>query len=198
MPAKKTMCLFALGVMALIHSVQAERFDFIGYKNENNNWTNEALWVYSDKKTPSGIPGPLDIARLLNGAKAEITSDVVVGSIHLASAGSATLIINGGSLTATLTSDYNSVGYASFGSIVVQNKGSATFNSRFFVGHLNAPSGSLTIHEGTVRVANAFYHNENYAGSEVLYTRTTIHKGGLLDVDSLMLNAGVMDIAGGT
>ncbi|MCU0858472.1 MAG: hypothetical protein MUC65_08740, partial [Pontiellaceae bacterium] len=172
------------------------------YEYGSNNWTNEANWVYSDKKTPSGVPGPADIARVLHGARAEITTEVVVGSVRLSGDGPGTLIINGGSLTAMLVSDsdFSSACYRAFGSMVVQNKGSAFFYSRFFVGFSNAPSGSLIIHEGSVRVANSYTHNWHYTGSSevALHTQTIIYKGGLLDVDTLVLNAGVMDIAGGT
>jgi hypothetical protein len=66
------------------------------------------------------------------------------------------------------------------------------------VGFENTQGGSVTIYDGTLRVTKTYHHNETYAGTEILDTRTTINPGGLLDVNDLVLNAGILDIAGGT
>jgi hypothetical protein len=101
-------------------------------------------------------------------------------------------------LRAVGSNNCNAASYRCNGSIVLKNGGSAVFVSRFFVGYRDTQDGSVTIYNGTFRVENGYYHNKDYTGTNVFGTRTTINPGGLLDVNDLILNSGVMDIAGGT
>jgi hypothetical protein len=55
---------------------------------------------------------------------------------------------------------------------------------------------SVTINRGTLWVAE-LYINSLWATGPT-NSRITIHRDGRLNVDELILNAGVMDIAGGT
>jgi hypothetical protein len=110
----------------------------------------------------------------------------------------AEVIIDRGTLHAVGTNNCNAPSYRCNVAIIVKNGGSAAFTARFYVGYRDTQSGSVTIYDGTFRVTSSYYHNKDYVGTNVLGTRTTIKSGGLLDVDNLILNSGVLDIAGGT
>jgi hypothetical protein len=132
---------------------------------------------------------------------ARITTPVTIGYLKVGANGigvNGKVIIDGGSLVTTGISDYNSASQSANGSIIVTNGGTAVFNSRFYAGNKPEGVGTLFIEGGSVRVASTFCHHMEYTGTNTLYTRTIIGEAGLLDVDMLVLNAGVMDIAGGT
>lgn len=200
MDAKKGIGVVVLGAVVLIHSCWADRIVFTG-QGQDDNWNNPTNWVYYKSNPPrTGVPAEMDEVRLNPGMVVRITTPVTVGYLKVGVYGLEKVIIDGGSLVTLGTSEYNSANYKYSGTIIVQNGGSATFNSRFMVGYgeTSLGQGALEIRDGTVRVADVFFHNMNYSGTETLRSRTTIYGGGLLDVDKLTLNSGVMDIAGGT
>lgn len=194
MGRKKAMLGF-MGAALLIGSVRADRVDFVG-RGADINWTNANNWLNTTNHLNS-LPGEGDEVRIGKGV-VTLTTAVTVRSLKVGAGGPGNLIIDGGSLVSNGLKDYNSAGAKFKGSILVKNGGSATFNSYFMVGFSNVPNGSLVIDQGTVRVSGFFYHNIEYSGTEPINSRTTIKTGGLLDVDKLKLNAGVLDVAGGT
>lgn len=161
----------------------------------DHDWANAANWNNSNKP---GVPGAADVAQLIDGATVTLTGEVTVGAVHMASLGTAQLTIDGGKLIATLEADYNSVGYAGPGSLIIQNGGSVIYYGHVIVGLKDAEGGAVVVRDGTMRVANSYCHNEGYFGKELRNTRTTLYPGGLLDVVNLVPNSGVVDVAGGT
>ncbi len=189
-----------LGAALMAGTVQADRVFFTG-AGGSDNWLDANNWSNKDKQGAPGVPGDADQARIPGGVVVKITNAVTVGNFKCGSTegtGTAQVTIDGGSLVTGKNVDYNSACYNVPGTLIVQNGGSAVFNTRFMVGFLDAQGGSLVIHDGTVRVADIFYQNMKYTGTDILNTRTTINTGGVLDVNDLILNAGVMDVAGGT
>lgn len=189
-----------LGLVMTSGSVHADKIHFTG-AGGTDDWADAANWSIRTDPEKSGTPGAEDTVRIPGGSVVKLTSTVTISylgnGVDGVRHGAVQLIIDGGTLVAVGREEFNSVSYNCPASFTVKNGGSATFYSRLIVGRLDFPGGEMIIHEGTVRVADVYYHNENYAGTETLGTRTTIHPGGLLDVDGLKLNAGVMDIAGG-
>lgn len=194
---KKTVTYLICILTLLSTSTWAERINRIQLEADDN-WTNQNNWVYTSGLAPSGIPKASDIVRITKGAKVRVTTEVNVGSVHISSDGSGVLIIDGGTFTATIPNEYNSAGNRPSGSIIVENGGKATLHGRVLVGLKNAPTGAFIVKKGSVRVPNIFIHNEGYTGTEAQNTRTTVYSEGLLDVDRLQLNSGVLDVAGGT
>lgn len=195
MVGRKKAVLSFMGVVLVVGSVRADRVEFVG-KGATVNWTNANVWLNTASHLNS-LPGEADEARIGKGV-VTLTTAVTVGYLKVGSGGPGKLIIDGGSLVAAGTEDYNSACFKFEGDILVKNGGSATFNNRLLVGTANEPNGSLVIDQGTVRVSGKYVHNDMYSGTEVINTRTTVNAGGLLDVDRLVLNAGVLDVAGGT
>jgi hypothetical protein len=163
----------------------------------DRNWTNINLWFSTNRPGEKVFPGDADETRISGGA-VRITTPVTVGYLKVGSEGSGTVIIDGGTLVTVGTSDYNSASFNAPGTLIVTNGGSAVFNSRFMVGFKNYGGGRVEIYDGTVRVARSYFHNKDYTGSEPINTRTTVHQGGVLEVNELILNSGVINIAGGT
>jgi hypothetical protein len=193
MITRKRMNLCVLGIaLAACANAQDNRVMFTGGGGDDD-WNNAANW---DKGV---VPGETNEAGIAVGT-IKITNTVTVGYLKagLGRTGPSKVIIDGGTFKAIGMVEYNSSTYRGYGSIIVQNGGSATFNSRFFVGFEDTPKASMILHDGTFRVASTYYHSFGYAGTEALATRTAINTGGVLDVDNLVLNSGVLDIAGGT
>ncbi len=183
----------SLAIMA--GAAGAEKVKYINPGEDN--WTNGANWIYYKlKPVKRGVPTEVDDVRLCNGT-VRITTAVTVSCFKVGAEGVGKVIIDGGTLVAVGTGDYNSSSYNTPGTIIVTNGGSATFYSRFMVGFEDYSGGRLEIYDGTVRVAAEYFHSKDYVGSAPVDTRTTIYQGGLLEVDTLTLNTGVMDIAGG-
>jgi hypothetical protein len=198
---KKTMELCLPGVVIMAGWVHADRIVFTG-EGRDSCWTNEANWIYY-KSDPlrRGLPTTADEVRLNTNMIARITTSVTISYLKVGANGvgmNGKVIIDGGSLVTIGTSDYNSASQSANGSIIVTNGGTAVFNSRFYAGNKPEGIGTMFIEGGSVRVASTYYHHMEYTGTNTLYTRTTVGEAGLLDVDMLVLNAGVMDIAGGT
>ncbi len=185
----------------LLGSVQAERIVFTG-EAKDECWTNEANWVYyKSNPVKRGVPTEADEVRLNSAQTARITVPVRVGYLKLGANGlgqNGKVIIDGGSLVTVGLGDYNSAGQNASGTLIVTNGGSAVFNSRFNVGNSREAKGLLFIEGGSVRVAGPYNHYPEYSGPEAVLSRTVIGEAGLLDVNALVLNGGVMDVAGGT
>jgi hypothetical protein len=198
MNIKKTMNCYLLSIVIMTGWVHAARIVFTGAGGDDC-WTNEANWVYY-KSNPikRGTPTTADEVRLNPNTTVRITTPVTVNYLKTGVNGYGTVIIDGGSLSTVGTEDYNSASYNSLGVIIVTNGGAALFNFYFMVGFENHAGGRVEIYDGTVRVPGIYYHSKDYTGSEPVDTRTTISKGGVLDVNELTLNTGIMDVAGGT
>ncbi|MCU0858381.1 MAG: hypothetical protein MUC65_08285 [Pontiellaceae bacterium] len=191
----KRLLAQCIGMLSIAISAGADNIRFIN-SGDNQNWTNADNWICTNSLKNHVIPGDDDEARIGNAAM-QITTPVTVGNFKSGVGGPANVIINGGSLLAVKTCEYNSACYLFPGTLVIKNGGSAAFGSYFMVGFKDTQGGVVKIHDGTVRVARVYFHNEQYEGADPLDTRTTIYTGGLLEVGALELNAGVMDIAGG-
>ncbi|MBM4152210.1 MAG: hypothetical protein FJ220_01630 [Kiritimatiellaceae bacterium] len=167
----------------------------------DKNWYNPNNWSGQQLTESQGIPGANAEVRITAGASINITNAVTVEYFKNGCDGgkksTGIITIDGGILLATGTVDYHSVCYNRPATLTVKNGGSATFNSRLLVGNKDYQGGSLIIHQGTVRVIGNYYHQSGYTGTAALKASTTIYTGGLLDVNDMILNAGVVDIAGG-
>ncbi|MBM4151925.1 MAG: hypothetical protein FJ220_00175 [Kiritimatiellaceae bacterium] len=167
----------------------------------DKNWYNPNNWSYQKFTGSPGVPDTHAEVRVTAGASLDITNAVTVEYFKNGCEGrkgiAGNVMIDGGILLATGTTQYNSVCFNRRASLTVKNGGSATFNTRLVVGFKDCQGGSLVIHDGSIRVVGTYYHQTDYTGTEAINTRTTIHTGGLLDVNDMILNAGVVDIAGG-
>lgn len=191
------MLSFAITTLA----VQADEFHFIGSKGADN-WDDVNNWNNITNPEKRGIPGAADKSVIQGGRTLKLTNTVTVGyfrnGVDGVARGASSVIIDGGTLNTVGDGEWNSITRNCATTVIIKNGGVATFKSRLVVGYMNTGSGALIIQEGTVRVEDTFCHHEHYDGTEPLNVRTTIHSGGLLDVDKLILNAGVLDLAGGT
>ncbi|MCU0857542.1 MAG: hypothetical protein MUC65_03960 [Pontiellaceae bacterium] len=195
MNIKKTIKLCSLGFAAAAGMAAADVFHFTS-PGADQNWTNVTNWVCIKEREDRVLPGNTDQARIDHVA-VRITTAVTVGYLRSGVGGPGTVIIDGGSLVTVGPGKFSSASYNSPAIIIVTNGGSALFNFYFMVGCLNYPEARMEIYDGTVRVSGTYYHVRNYAAPDPMSTRTVIHEGGLLEVDVLELNAGVLDIAGG-
>ncbi|MBM4152473.1 MAG: hypothetical protein FJ220_02990 [Kiritimatiellaceae bacterium] len=157
----------------------------------DNDWNNADNWQYQR------VALPPDIASLGRSAAVVLTTSNLTGAVRLGCIGFSSLIIDGGSLTALNPADWNSVGYNDPASLTIQNGGSLTTASILLVGRKNSRGGTVVIRQGSLRVKE-YAHNKYYQGTEIINTRTTIYPEGVLEADLMDLNAGVLDIAGGT
>lgn len=76
------------------------------------------------------------------------------------------------------------------GSLIV-NGGMLEYNG--WVSVANEGKGTLILNAGTIRVANTFFHNIRNGGGPT----STWMRGGMLDVNKMILNSGIFDLAGG-
>jgi len=183
-----------VSITGMINTAQANEFFafFIDMKGDGD-WTNIENW--RDQYTPNTTSN----VRFSHGATARITNTVEVGAIQCGVSVSSTVIIDGGKVTATSENSYNSAGSTGHhSSLTIKNKGTFKVNSYFIVGMSNSPNTKRTIYEGTLYIARTFYQNKGYMGNAPLATRTTLYTGGVLNTGLMELNAGVLDIAGGT
>jgi hypothetical protein len=197
MRVKKIMKVCLPGIMILTGPVQAARIVFTGAGGDQC-WTNGANWVYHNSNPiRRGVPTDGDEIRLNPNTTVLITTPVTVRYLKAGVEGQGTVIIDGGTVVTTGPSDFNSAGGNSFGTIIVKNGGSALFNSRFFVGNKTDSKGTLIIEGGSVRVTGLYAQHLESDATPLFQTRTTVGDGSLLDVDSMILKGGVIDIAGG-
>jgi hypothetical protein len=197
MRVKKIMKVCLPGIMILTGPVQAARIVFTGAGGDRC-WTNEANWVYHNSNPiQRGIPTAADEVRMNPNTTVLITTPVTARYLKTGVNGQNTVIIDGGSLVTTGPTDYNSAGQNAFGTIIVKNGGSALFNSRFFTGNTADSKGWLIIEGGSVRVAGIYSQHLESSETNLFLTRTTVGDGGLLDVDSMILKGGVIDLTGG-
>lgn len=198
-----TACL--LGFAIATGSASA---DILRFANSTGDelWSNPANWINETNPEEPGVPDSTDEVRIGNAA-VKLTTEVTISNLKAGDAGagvevasgeSATVLIDGGELLATGADGFNSAGYKMPGTLIIQNGGSASFGSYFMVGHKKTQGGSVIIHKGTLRVASKYVHNMYYEETDLLNTRTTINPGGLLEVGDLKLNAGLINLAGGT
>ena len=155
--------------------------------NWQNHTTEEKGWSVSGGLP---LPGPDDDVRFnYGGATGVLNADAgVVGrlQIGLDDTGGALMFNSGAKLIVSL--DDNVVGKGSAGRLIV-NGGHLSYG-----GDLNISSnGVFELNDGLVRVDSVFYHHRDERSGGA---RTTI-KGGVLDVNTMELNAGVLNITGG-
>lgn len=199
MNVKKVMSLCVLGIAITAGISGADTFKSVN-SGGDRNWTKAGNWICVNNPAEKAVPGTADEVIVGNNAL-RITTAVVIDHIVIGEGGPAELVIDGGSLFAVgaaTTNRINSAGHEHPGTLIVKNKGVAIFNGNFRAGFRNFNGGTVDIQDGTLRVAGTYYHNRDYAGTKALNTRTTIRKGGVLDVRILELNAGVLDVAEGT
>ncbi|MBM4153401.1 MAG: hypothetical protein FJ220_07765 [Kiritimatiellaceae bacterium] len=159
----------------------------------DNDWTNPQNW---EDQT---LPGTNHIARLGRSAIARITTNMTVGALQNGVNASSSVIMDGGTITTTSRSLYNSASYNQSGSsLTILNGGQLYIESYFIVGVRGTPGGSVSISNGTLFVKGVYAHNRDFSEPAARNTRTTVHPDGTLNVGSLDLNAGVLDISGGT
>lgn len=204
MIAKKRVVTGLLGGLLLAASAMAAETFFLWVGTSDASWNDPSNWkkyqaaqgTTSQVSDESGIPGTTDQVRI-GSSELRITNQVSISYFKCGVSTRATVTIDGGSLTTTGMSDYNSACFKTASGLIIKNGGSATFNSYLVVGTRQTQGGFVTIYDGTLRVPGAYFHNKDNDGTTNLNTRTTIYGGGLLDVDELALNSGVLNIAGG-
>jgi hypothetical protein len=172
---------------------------------------NAAVWygledgdVWSDPTnwTSNSVPGANDWAEIIYDFPKVCILDSDAGTIntlHIAAggAGASMIIKNGGNLT--VTGGDVSPGWNNNGSLTIETGGSLTCNGLFTVGMYADVAGSyahLFLQGGILTVNNVFYHGIYFGGNPV-DVRSEIN-AGILDLDALVLDRGVMDIANGT
>jgi hypothetical protein len=192
---KKLITAVALcGMMASVASAAIYRFDSQAAGGDDD-WTNGDNWVNQDDGNSKGVvPSDLDEARFnYGGAEGVLTTDV--GTIAKLQLG---LDDTGGKLTVSstgvlsVTGDFNTIGWDAGGNggILIVNGGQITYGG--WVSVANVGTGTFELNGGLVRVENAFYHNLYNNGG----TASSSITDGLLDVNAMALNSGVMDISG--
>lgn len=176
--------------------VQADNIRF-NNQGEGDNWMTPENWVGGN------VPGALDGA-FFNYAGQDATLTGVVpdiGRLVIGDNEPGGVTVDGGTLV-TLPGDWSAVGYnVEDAFLIIKNGGSVTYGQRVFLG-VNDIGGTVDIYDGFIRVLNSYTHNNEFdnvfTNNPPSTSRTTIHPGGLLDVNLLRLKGGVMDVAGGT
>lgn len=209
MRTKRNIVIGAIGWLLVTGSALAQEHYFVWEGGADASWDDPANWTENRVTVTNAqgvtitlsektcCPGPESQVRI-GSSVLRITNDITVGSFKLGVGRSATVTIDGGTLTSTGTKEYNSASYNTSAILIITNGGSAVFKNYFMVGFRQARGGIVKIYDGTLRVENNYIHNHQYAGTEDMNTRTIVYQGGLLDVDTLVLNSGILDVAGGT
>lgn len=194
----KTKLLFGTLISALV-LVNAPADDIYRFDNKapgSTAWENGQNWRNQTADNAKGIlPDTNAVVRFnFAGAGGTLASDA--GSILRLQIGAddlgGSLILNPGARL--LVSENESYigwnGRGEGGSLVV-NGGMLEYNG--WVSVANEGKGTFILNEGTVRVANTFFHNLRNGGG----VTATFIRGGILDVNKMVLNAGVLEISGG-
>ncbi|MCU0858896.1 MAG: hypothetical protein MUC65_10900, partial [Pontiellaceae bacterium] len=129
MTARKLISFFCLLSLAITAgSVPGSPKIYFTGQADDGEWNNAANWE------GGVVPGNEDRASIPSGV-IKITNTVTTGYLQngIDTGGVAQVIIDGGSLVAVGTVRFNSASYIGRGSIIIQNGGSAVFNSRFMV-----------------------------------------------------------------
>lgn len=158
-------------------------------------WSDASNWI------GDGLPGSGSWVDVQMGwtQPCLLDSDAgTIGTLHVGvwEHGGTMTIKNGGNLT--VSGGDVAVGWNRTGTLTIETGGSLTANCLFTVGMFADEPGSanLILDGGTLTVNNAFYHGI-YFGSNIVDVRTEIN-AGVLDVDALILDRGVMNITNGT
>lgn len=190
---KQVVCLFCVLAMAVTANAQ------IWYGLDDGDvWSDPTNWIGGS----GGVPGASDWAEVVYDFPKPCILDNAAGPIntlHIAAGGTgASMIVkNGGSLT--VSGGDVSPGWNNNGTLTIETGGSLTANALFTVGMYDDVDSyaRLILNGGTLTVNNAFYHGIYFDGSSSVDIRTEIN-AGILDVDALILDRGVMNIADGT
>ncbi|MBM4152930.1 MAG: hypothetical protein FJ220_05355 [Kiritimatiellaceae bacterium] len=188
--------LFVLGIAL---SARSESFDIVKFVNSgtDSDWANASNWSCTNSLKNQALPGN-DVEARINNASVRLTTAVTVGNFKIADSSPAELIIDGGTLQTVDKHRGNGIGYFHPATLIITNGGSFICSSFFVAGRQEMQGVRVEIYDGTLQVAREYRQNHLYEGSEPLDTRTTIHPGGVLEAKKLELNAGVLNIAGGS
>lgn len=158
-------------------------------------WSEPSNWI------GDGFPGPDTWVEIGVGFAQPclLDSDASCKWLHVGvydDAAASLTIKNGGNLTVNSGGDV-SIGWNRNGTLNIETGGSLTANSLFTVGmYADVPGyARLNLQGGNLTVNNEFYHGI-YFGGVAVDVRSQID-AGVLDVDVLHLDRGVMDITGG-
>ena len=167
-------------------------------------WTGQDtgdVWSQKSNWSTGNLPGPGEKVQLvypwaepciLDSDAGVTIGELVVGDNN----GPVSMIVkDGGNLS---VGGWAASGYNRDGSLRIEG-GLITFNSYFAVGMYDVIAGSmtLTMTGGTMMVNGTFYHGLYFDGSAAVDVRSQL-VGGVLEVGSINLKTGVMDIMGGT
>ena len=183
-------------VTAVVPPSYTFRFNGLG---STNNWTNPQNWVIQDTNEIGVLPGVIDTVRFNYGGAAGVINSNVgsVDGLQIGVDESGTLTVASGGVLTTTPGNFSGIGIGggtNTGTLNL-NGGTLTFNNIFLVAQGGASTGLLNITSGSMRVADQFIHNVDSQPNAIAQTVLT---GGLLDVNSMTLNSGVFNVAGGT
>lgn len=190
---KLKFCVVFLLAAAMMTNAQ------IWYGLEDGDvWSDASNWIGGS----GGVPGVSDWAEIIYDFPKTciLDSDAgIINTLHISAGGTgASMVIkNGGSLT--VSGGDVSPGWNNNGTLTIETGGSLTANCMFTVAMYDDTDSfaRLILNGGTLTVNNAFYHGIYFDGSSTVDIRTEIN-AGVLDVDALILDRGIMNIANGT
>ena len=185
-------------VTVAVPSTTPATFRFSGL-GSSNKWTNPQNWVIQDTGATGVLPGVIDVVRFnFGGAAGVLDSDVgSVDGLQIGVDESGTLTVATGGVLTTTPGNFSGIGIGggtNTGTLNL-NGGTLTFNNIFLVAQGGASTGLLNITSGSMRVADQFIHNVDSQPNAIAQT---VLSGGLLDVNSMTLNSGTFNVAGGT
>lgn len=194
------LSLLRMGILGLMITAGTAQAAILQYtpRDGTDKWKDQSNWDVIEGTKEAGLPDANDIVWLRNDSSVRVTAEAVAKALKIGKESTGSVLIDGGTLHTTGMDEFTVVGDKAPGRLTIQNGGSLTCDSNFSVGSKDSSGSSVIIHKGLLRVANCYYHNEQYAGAAPIDTRTTIHTDGILEAERIELNAGVIDIAGGT
>ena len=190
------LTLASIAIFANVASAASIRYDggvFDGGPTANNYWSTAGNWLFDN------VPGVNDDAHInITGSGiAVLNSDAgTIKNLRVGVDESGILTATTGGVLTTSAGDFSGLAIGGGNNMGTLNLSGATltFNEAFFVALFDGSTGILNITSGSMRVNDLFVHNlYNTTASS-----TTVLSGGLLDVNSMILNSGVFDITGGT
>ena len=128
--------------------------------NPAGNPSSSGLWDECANWTTGLCPGNVTFVtfNVPDAIPCTVTNAALAGVVRMGNGGpGGTLIItNGGSLTAPIPMEWNSIGMNNTGLVVVATGGSASFGNHLWIGYEPAAEGTLIMNGGTVSVGGMF------------------------------------------
>ncbi|VGO12812.1 hypothetical protein PDESU_01366 [Pontiella desulfatans] len=184
--------IFLMGSLA----AKAEVFRFDNKSPNGNRWMDGQNWRIQSAGDEKGqLPGAGDTVRFnYGGAVGSLSVDAGTISklqIGVDDRGGMLALNPGAKLVVTDNENYiGRMGREEGGTLIVNG---GNLNYKGWVSVANTGKGTFILNDGEVRVEDVFYHNLRMGGGAA----STEIRAGLLDVNSMKLNSGTVDISGG-